>query len=120
MADYLDFAGNRATYRYYFIHLHLLPEQAGNYAFVKPVNGLWVPVYFGIADDLKQRLATHEALPSARLHGATHAVVHINRDFRERTAEEADLISRWNPVCNTQHRTAAAGTIYEGFWPIRK
>ena len=80
---------------------------AGNYAFVKQLpNGNFVPLYFGESVNLNDRLGNHEVWPSAVRLGATHVMTHTTPAGEQaRLAEERDLIARWNPVLNVQHRT---------------
>ncbi len=111
-ADFIDWPGlSGAKYRYHFL-ANLSPQgikdQAGNYMFVRqsnPAKNEWLPVYIGIADDLRQRLPNHEVLEAAKSAGATHAMGHTQADRAAREAEERDLIGRWNPPLNTHHRT---------------
>jgi len=78
-----------------------------NYAMVKRLpNGNYVPLYFGEAGDLKARFdGGHEKLDPAIRLGATHFMTHRSSASEEvRRAEEHDLIQRWNPPLNIQHR----------------
>ena len=115
MADFLDVPGFRGVYRYWFLDMTApVNAVAGNYMFIKLTNQGWVPVYIGIADDLSQRLRAHEMSATAVLFGATHIAAHVQDDLDGRRAEESDLIGRWNPACNTQHRTLKTGTAPGG------
>lgn len=117
MADYLDFPGRRSSYRYWFLNdvtCQGIKAEPGNYMFVKPTNAGWVPVYVGVADDLSDRLPHHNVWPKAAALGATRVVAHTQHDLSTRKAEEIDLISYWNPPCNTQHRTTTPGSLLSG------
>jgi hypothetical protein len=65
MTSPIDWIGRSGrTYRYWFLD-SIVPEGirsvAGNYAFVKQLpNERFVPLYFGQASDLRDRLPTHE------------------------------------------------------------
>lgn len=85
-----------------------IQDQPGNYAFLKKLpNGNYLPVYIGQADSLKNRLPNHERMGDAILAGAIVLVAHTTPGGEQvRLAEEKDLVSVWNPVLNTQHRTA--------------
>lgn len=108
MAAYIDWPGKSGkTYRYWFLD-SLAPEGiqavAGNYMFVKPTNGGWVPVYIGQAEDLKNRLPAHERLKDAVAAGATATMAHTTPGGEAvRLAEEKDLIEMWLPSLNTHH-----------------
>jgi hypothetical protein len=77
-------------------------DLAGNYIYAKEaVRGIWRPVYVGQSSSLKDRLADHEKEVCARRNGATHIHAHTTSGGDAvRKMEEADLIARWNPVCN--------------------
>jgi hypothetical protein len=79
----------------------------GNYVFLKQLpNGNFVPVYFGQAEDLNDRLPGHERWAEAVRLGATHVAAHTTPAGEQaRLDEERDLIERWNPPLNVQHRT---------------
>jgi hypothetical protein len=79
---------------------------AGNYAFVKvQPNGRADVLYFGITDDLSDRIPKHECWPEAMTLGVTHVMAHSAPNAIARYAEERDLIAYWNPPMNVQHRT---------------
>jgi hypothetical protein len=80
--------------------------RGGNYAFVKQLpNGNFVPLYFGEAEDLQQRIPNHERWDGAKRAGATHVMAHVTPNgVQARLVEERDLIQYWNPPLNTQHR----------------
>ena len=60
MAEYVDWPVNGSSYRYWFLmnpsSASGIKAEAGNYMFVKLTNDGWVPVYIGIADDLRDRI----------------------------------------------------------------
>jgi hypothetical protein len=66
---------------------------------------MWQLLYAGQCDSYKNRLRDHEVWPSAVALGATHVLAHVNANALARLAEERDLIRRWNPPLNQQHRT---------------
>ena len=112
MTDYLDWPGQSgAAYRYWFVTLDAkkLLDVGGNYIFVKQLpNGNWLPVYIGQADDLQGRLPNHDRLEDAKKAGVTHVMAHTTpAGEAARLAEERDLIQRWHPPLNTQHRKAS-------------
>jgi len=101
-----------ATYRYWFLSdltAAGINAVAGNYAFVKRLpNGKYVPLYFGEAESLKDRIPNHERWADAVRAGATDVMAHSTPSGdKARLAEERDLIQRWNPVLNVQHRTVS-------------
>ena len=111
MSDYIDWPGlSGQSYRYWFLSNPRVPAAiksvAGNYAFVKQLpNGNFVPLYFGIADDLSNRIPNHERWSDAVRAGATHVMTHTTPSGASaRESEEKDLIQRWNPPLNTHHR----------------
>lgn len=81
---------------------------AGNYAFaVRLATGALYPVYFGVADNLNGRVSrSHERWAEAIRLGAYMVLAHTTPGGeRARLAEERDLIARYNPRLNVQHRT---------------
>jgi len=108
MADYIDFPGKSGNfYRYWFLanrDAKSIKTVAGNYMFIKQSGNGWVPVYIGQAQNLSERISTHERWKDAVARGATNAVAHTT-EGREaaRLAEERDLIEYWKPSCNTQY-----------------
>ena len=66
---------------------------------VEPGN--WQPLLIGRTSSLEDRLADDEKEACAKRNGATFIHVHSTRGSEfTRTAEEADLIAKWNPMCN--------------------
>lgn len=104
--------GSEKKYRYWAINnpkdAGSILSVAGNYAFVKQLpNGNFTPLYFGETDDLRARIPAHECWDAAVRLGVTHVMAHTTpAGASSRLAEEADLIARWNPPLNVQHRTA--------------
>ena len=76
----------------------------GNYIFAKRNNrNQWVAIYIGETGSLRDRLSgdDHEKYPCGRRHNMTHIHAHTSSAQRaDRTAEEANLIRRYNPPCN--------------------
>ena len=111
MADYIDWPVGEATYRYWFLSnpssASGIKAVAGNYMFVKLTDGGWVPVYIGIADDLRDRIPGHERWKEAVELGATKVMAHTQENQAVREAEEKALIKHWDPPLNTQHRRRA-------------
>jgi hypothetical protein len=109
MSQTIDWPGQSGrTYRYWLNSMaDGFMAVSGNYAFVKILpNGNAIPLYFGESDDLSRRLTQHEIWPQAVRLGATHVMSHTTpTGYLSRLDEERDLIARWNPVLNTQHRT---------------
>ena len=111
MSETIDWSGQSGkTYRY-FVLANLEPasivDEGGNYVFAKRLaNGNYVPLYFGIAKSLRERLPKHEVWPDAKRIGATYVMGHTTPSGESaRLDEERDLIQYWNPALNTQHRT---------------
>lgn len=105
---HIDWPGQSGkTYRYWSsAFTDTFKDAGGNYMFVKQLaNGNYLPVYIGQADSLKNRLPNHDRLEEAKRAGATFLMTHTTpAGEAARLAEEKDLIQRWNPVLNTQHR----------------
>lgn len=91
------------TYRYWAYKLgSTFGKSPGNYVFAEETkSGGLVPIYIGQTDDLSERFDNHHKMPCIRQNGATHICAHkSSAKEAQRRAEEADLISRWKPVCN--------------------
>jgi hypothetical protein len=105
------FNGNSgAGYKYWSLAPHEvanLLDVGGNYGFLKPTgNSHWSPLYFGQADNLRNRLRNHDRWAEAVRLGATVIVTHTTPAGElARLAEERDLIAKWNPPLNVHHRT---------------
>ncbi|MDE2334714.1 MAG: hypothetical protein KGK10_09275 [Rhodospirillales bacterium] len=89
---------------------------AGNYAFAKigtllTDNASATILYLGQADSFKSRFSNHEAwAPAVQHYNANAVLARVNPNGEAaRKAEEKDLIARYNPPLNTQHRTAPPG-----------
>lgn len=111
MAEHIDLPGQSGkNYRYFFLKSIAaadVKKEAGNYIFTKPgaTAGKEVVLYIGQADDLSRRLSTHERWEEAKRVGATRVYAHLTQGGESvRCAEERDLIQRWNPPLNVQHR----------------
>jgi hypothetical protein len=111
MTIIVDWVGKSGLqYRYWQLHdctAAAIQAVGGNYAFVKPLpDGKFVPVYFGVADDLRARIPGHERWAEAAKLGATFVMSHTTpAGAQARIDEERDLIQYWNPPLNTQHRS---------------
>jgi len=83
-----------------------IKDEGGNYVFVKKLaNGNFVPIYFGVADSLRNRISTHDRWDDAVSAGATHIFARTTPGGDAvRCAEEKALIQRWNPPLNVHHR----------------
>jgi hypothetical protein len=102
MTEIVDWPGLSGTkYRYWVL------ENPRDAAFVKKLpNGNYVPIYFGVADSLRDRIPNHERFDDAIRAGATHVMTHTTpAGEAARIAEERDLIQQWNPPLNVHHRT---------------
>jgi len=113
MTVIVDWAGaSGQSYRYWALADTTragIQAVAGNYVFAKEVTpNQFQPLYFGQADDLQARIPTHERMRDAIKLGATHVMAHSTQGGLEaRCDEERDLIARWNPPMNVQHRVAS-------------
>jgi excinuclease UvrABC nuclease subunit len=80
-----------------------LKESPGNYVYAKETSpGKWSPVYIGQTDNLKERQSAKYKKECLDRNGATHIHAHLSGDENSRLAEEADLIAKWQPDCNSQ------------------
>jgi hypothetical protein len=106
MAATINWAGASGKAYTYYIHPigTSFRNEAGNYIYAKQTKpGFWANQYTGQSDDLGRRLANHEKEACAKANGATHVHVHLNSGGENaRRAEESDIISKWQPPCNTQ------------------
>ncbi len=96
-------SGTKYKYRIYPIGT-TFKNVPGNYIFAKESSpGHWSPVYIGETESLKDRLSNHEKMPCVQRHGGTHVHVHTSSsDVTDRTAEESDLLAKWDPPCNKE------------------
>ena len=81
-------------------------RKGGNYIFGRRLpNGNFLPIYVGETDNFRARLPSHERWKEAKKAGATHVMAHITpAGEAARKAEEKDLIQKWSPPLNVQHR----------------
>ena len=114
MSDYIDWPdATGRTYRYWFLATPAvassIQDVAGNYVFAKRLpNGNYVPLYFGIADSLRNRIPSHDRWHDAVRAGATHVLAHTTpAGDTAQAAEEKALIQHWNPTLNVHHRKAS-------------
>lgn len=111
-AWFIDIPGaSGKSYRYYEVdaprNTAALDPVSANYAFLKKLaNGNFEILYCGEAENARDRLPNHERWPDAIRAGMTMVVGHATPGgVQARKAEERDLIVKWNPVLNVQHRT---------------
>ena len=64
----------------------------------------WFPLYIGQSESLAARLPTHERWSEAVQRGATHVHAMAVPLEANRLAIESDLIQRFDPPLNRQHR----------------
>jgi hypothetical protein len=84
-------------------------EKPANYIFAaKKAKGVWVPAYIGQTDNINNRMRCHEKAGPARKSNALYIHVHLSGAEEKRTAEEQDLIAKWNPKLNEQPATKAS------------
>jgi len=83
-------------------------DEPGNYIFAKQTKpNTWVAVYIGQTDSLKDRLANHDEDSCIKKNGATHIHTHTSSNNEKvRKSEEEDLIKKWKPACNEQHKSS--------------
>ena len=115
MADTeISWEGQSGKEYVYWIHriVTYFSDEPGNYIYAKEVEpDSWTPLYIGQTSSLEERLADNEKEACARRNGATHVHVHTTRGGAVwRTAEEADLVAKWNPVCNDQGDVPSGGS----------
>lgn len=81
-----------------------LPNLSGNYALCRHVGNIAYPLYFGEAEDLRQRCNdNHEKWAAAVRLGATH--IHVKGTSGGKSArceEETDLRRAFDPPLNRQ------------------
>jgi hypothetical protein len=85
-------------------------ELPANYEFAKFTASTcgWTIFYIGEAANIRDRMLGHERWLEAVGLGATHVLAHVSSASEVvRRAEERDLIARYNPPLNVQHRTNA-------------
>ena len=101
----IEWVGKSGTvYRYY-----IWPRGAyvdggppGNFIHVRETkDGVLEPLFIGQTDDLNVRILHKEYQQCVDAHGATQLHLHSNyKGEQARTEEKADLIARWQPICN--------------------
>ncbi len=92
---------------------------AGLYAFVRASGN--IVLYIGETDSFARRMPGHDVWPIAQLHRATDVyAMAFNGSDADRKALEKELIGRYNPACNTQHRTDTVdvASILAGLGPV--
>jgi hypothetical protein len=109
---YIDIPGMSGwSYRYWGVEF---PRDAGglhataaNYAFIKELaNGSYAILYAGEADNIANRLPSHESWDEALRAGMTMVVAHSTPGGEAaRLYEERDVIEKWDPPLNLHHRT---------------
>jgi hypothetical protein len=108
----LDWVGHSGRmYRYWLLERTFaadIKDEAGNYVFVNRLqSGHFIPLYFGIAENLRTRIPKHEKWPEALRLGAIGIMAHTTQGgAATRLAEEQDLISYWEPPLNVHYRVA--------------
>ncbi len=79
----------------------------GNYIFAKQQGqDSWLLLYAGQCDSFRNRVPPHERWAEASRYGATHVLAHVNQNESLRMLEERDIIRRYQPPMNVQHRAA--------------
>jgi hypothetical protein len=82
-------------------------DAPGNYAFAYLLGGFWYLVYVGQCDSFSRRIPSHERWAEAVRRGATHVLAQTNTAGElARLTQERDIISRYHPTMNVQHRAA--------------
>ncbi len=76
-------------------------SRAGNYVFMKKIDGKWNIIYIGTTGDLSERFDNHHAMDCIKKNNATHIAVRVINNEQERKKEERDLIDNYtNSLCN--------------------
>ena len=93
-----------AKYKYWIYPIKQgFSASPANYIYARETKpGSWRPIYIGETGDISDRpLDTHHKRSCIVREQARHIHVHkSSANKKERTDEEADLVARWNPVCN--------------------
>jgi predicted GIY-YIG superfamily endonuclease len=104
MAESIIWTGKSGKEYKYWIHSLDDTHDAApaNYIFVNKTRPTYYRlVYIGETEDISQRFDSHHKMPCIRRIGITHLCTHkSDTDKKVRCAEEADLISNYNPICN--------------------
>jgi len=94
-------SGEKYKFWIYVMGTTFNDKEGANYIFAKETTkGSYKPIYIGETGDLSERFDNHHKMPCIRRNGATHIHVHLNTSQTNRSAEETDLIQKWNPICN--------------------
>jgi len=106
----IEWVGKSGTaYRYYIWPRGSYVDGGppGNFIHVKETeHGVLAPVFIGQTEDLNLRLLEHDTQECVDSNGATQLHLHSNyKGEQARDEEKADLIARWQPVCNAQETT---------------
>jgi hypothetical protein len=88
-------SGNTYEYTVFNNPPNFNANQEGNYIYTKLVNNTWVPVYIGEGSLSDRCCVKHHQAEAIRAKGATHVHAHLNKDNRQRKAEESDLLKRY-------------------------
>lgn len=105
MAESILWKGDSGKeYKYWIYDLEDTTHDAvpANYIFAKKTKpSFYAPIYIGETEDISERFDNHHKMPCIFKNGATHLCTHTSSTEKKvRCAEEADLISNYNPVCN--------------------
>jgi hypothetical protein len=94
-------SGIQYQYWIYPISDFLFKAEPGNYIFAREQPDGHVAIYAGETCNLSERFDNHHKLRCILRHGATHIHAHVSAyDDEVRRYEEADIIARWQPLCN--------------------
>ena len=110
MADINWPGASGKVYAYWFVRqlaAESLKAEGGNYIFGRRLpNGNFLPIYVGETDNFRARLPSHERWKEAKKAGADRMRWLTSPLLGEvaRKAEEKDLIQKWSPPLNVQHR----------------
>lgn len=93
-------------------------EVAGVYMFLNPLsNGNWGILYIGQTENFSKRLPpNHECWDEAKRKGATAIGATVVMSAVERLDLEKELIQRYQPSMNVQHRAGLMGNQMRGLF----
>lgn len=74
------------------------------FCFVNPQKNVWEPLYIGETESFKDRFANHDRWDEACRLGATHVHAMAVQQAGARLLIEKELIQRFQPVLNVQHK----------------
>ena len=84
-----------------------LPEKDGMYVFVRNADGMRVPLHFGLADNLQDKLKNpdvHEVWPCLEREGPANeihvALTLYDGELDAREIIQTAMVDRYNPPCN--------------------